>query len=150
MKAKKVFEKFVEDSDPIKDMEIGLTLYEQYLKLIEKYPHLKMTYRGRPSRYTRGDEQEFWDPMEDNNVPDAYRNSRSIVIRFYRPHPMSGQFGRTSYLSYDIKIKYVKNKYRVVGNIYEEGYTTIKEEFDTLKEALEFIIPYLDRIHYYY
>jgi len=142
MRAKLINEKFTEDSDPIKDMGIGLSLYEQYIKLIEQNDHLVMHYRGG--------EKEFQDPMEYNNVPDAYVNRNSIVIRFYREHPMSGQFGRTSYLSYDIKIKFIKNKYRVIGNVYEEGYTKFKEEFNTLKEALEFIIPVLNGIHSYY
>jgi hypothetical protein len=126
--------KFERGLNPKKAMGIGINLYNQYLRILEENPELKI-YR---------DEKEIHHFKE--------KSPTEISIEWAKHHPMSGYQGRTSRMKCWGTIKFIKNVYRVKCFLVEDSGTSDKyfKEFPTMEKALKYIIPDFQSLLSYY
>jgi hypothetical protein len=136
MKAQFIYEKFNDKNDPIKDIGIGMNLYKQYLDVLNKNPQLKIFYKGK----------QIFHFKESSETP------KEIFVNWNKEHPMSGYGGRKSWMRFWGSIKYIKGKYRVRCFMVEDSGPSEKyhKEFDTMEEALNFVISDFQSLLSYY
>jgi hypothetical protein len=122
--------------DPKKVLGIGKTLYQQYSDIIENNPELQIYWKGK----------------EILHFKESQDNPKEIWVNWNKQHPMSGYGGRTSWMRFWGTIRYIKKQYRVKCYMVEDSGKPDKYfgSFETLEEALRFVIPDFQSILSYY
>ena len=131
--------------NPLKTLGLGINLYSQYRRVLKENPELRIYYNGKEIFHFK---EVF--VLDENDV--RHLKPKEIYIDWHKPHPMSGYQGRTSWMRCSGTIKYIKGKYRVRCYMVEDSGPSKKyhKEFDTMEEALRYIIPDFQSLLSYY